>query len=332
MIRHLKESERQEAYEKARSWTAGKEPQLKDSKRVSKYDPRIVRVVLALCFVILGAAFTPSALRLYQAGREEFCRTSKYAPDCDKVGIATILLAETGSIVFILALSVVETSTRLRIRNVHVDVVSVLLWGSAATSVLVAIVGNAYIGKPWERRQLFDYLIVFVPPLLVLTVGYILKDLLLQSIKGRVIDNQTYNDRIEARNQLLEDPEKSEKWLRFYSKALKEAIQRANARQREELEDLSRGDWEQLIIYEIRESNWSVDASKVEEPKPQSNGNGFSWRIDDLMAEGYIWQNEGGLWAAVVPGTDDVIGGEFRSPNYAKMAILTKVRQNGHSA
>lgn len=238
-VRPLRESERQLAYETARQRILGPEPVLKKSLALpSKYPPLVIGIVLFMCAMVLIAAFVPSALRLSKAGREEFCPASEdievvvdqEAFVCHAVGVSAVLLAETGSIVFILALSVVVTTTRIQIFRVDVDPVRVLLWTSALVCVGVAVVGNAHVGKPWIKQQLFDYLIVFVPPALVLTVGYILKDFLLQAIAGTVEQNASYNEKVAQRKFLEENPEDHPRWLQYYSRALKERLVSANSR------------------------------------------------------------------------------------------------------
>lgn len=328
-MRHLKESERQRAFETARKWAAGKEPVFKErSETPSKYPWQVTGIVLLLCIVLLVAAFIPSALRLYRAGSEEFCRAplTSDAPECSIVGYATILLAETGSLVFILALSVVESKTIVNIRGVSINAVTTLLWASAVTSVLVAVVGNAHVGRPWERQLLFDYLIVFVPPALVLTVGYILKDFLLEMLRSRSEHNQRFAERKVVWEQTLEDPELSPQWLRFYSRALKEALQSANGREREEMENLSRMQWEQLILYEMHESSWSVDPNRAKEAVTIVAPADKELSVANLIADGNMWQNANGTWSACLPGTDQVIRDDYKSANYAKMAIEARLR------
>lgn len=322
-IRPLRESERQKAYETAKKWTAGKEPKL-DNKQVvlTKYHPYVVSIVLILCIVLLVAAFVPSALRIHEAGKSEFCNTEgTFTEDvCNTVGWTAVLLAETGSLVFILALSVVESTTRINMGSYSIDPVQVLLWSSAFVSVLVAIVGNAHIGQPWKHGQLFDYLIVFVPPTLVLTVGYILKDFLLELLRSRRERNKVYLERKFMYEAVLENPETHEKWLSFYSKAIKEALQSANRNRIDQLETLSRDDWMELVLHEMKESNWTVNPERLQEiNQPETVKD--NWELESLIADGYIWQNENGTYSAIMPGTEITIGTEYIRPTSALAAM-----------
>jgi hypothetical protein len=321
-VRSLRESERQRAYDVARKWTAGKEVELRErTNQPSKYPPQVVGLVLVLCVLLLIAAFIPSALRLHEAGTEEFCRgVETVTLSCEVVGISAVAIAETGSLVFILALSVVEATSVVIVRGYQINVVRTLLWMCAIMSGVVSVVGNATIGTPWVSQKVFDYLIVFVPPALVLAVGYILKDFLLHAIQARRESAQEYTEKTAIRDALLEDPEKSDRWLRYYSRALKEAIQAANRNRQDELEELTRSDWEQLILREMHEASWSVDPTRVVAQVEARVA------VTTPVSEEDVWQNEDGTWSARLPGTDTVIGRKYAQSTYAKMAIAAKLR------
>ncbi len=337
MINNLTEAGRLAAYEKARKWVAGPKPRLsKIESRPSKYPKQVMRLVLGLCLLLLIAAFIPSAIRLYRSGSEEFCRSFNIADNqnemlCNIVGVSTVLLAETGSLVFILALSVVQGVARYKIGKFNIDLVRVFLWTSTLASVLIAIVGNAHIGKPWKTQIVFDYLVTFVPPILVLSVGYVLKDLFLQSIADRYTQLTEYQQKLESYQGVLDYPEDSGKWYKAYSKALKEAIQKANRSRKEELSALSSKEWEYLIMQEIREANWQVTSEKMIQAEAESIS------IVEI-ADSDIWQNESGAWSARIPGSETVLGEKYSTPGRARgavkihqKAIARKANQNGAS-
>jgi len=314
-IKRLTEVQRVAAYERARKLSAGVRPKVSSCVDVtpSKYPRQIVGLVLLLCFVLLIAAFIPSAIRLYYSGSQEFCQAlNNNSQLCNLVGIATVLLAETGSLVFILALSVVESVAPARLGRFRFDLVRILLWTSALSCVFIAIVGNAHIGRPWQTGILFDWLVTFIPPILVLSVGYVLKDLLLQSIATRHKRLYEYERRLGQHLNLLEEPEHSPKWLKNYSATLKEAIQKANKRRIEELQLLNRDDWETLIVYEMLEANWQIN------PEMLSLEEEIVLPIQDK----HTWKNvEDDMWSARMPGTGEVIGTTYKQRHYATNAI-----------
>jgi hypothetical protein len=72
---------------------------------ISKYPPAITRLISGLCLILLLAAFTPSAIRLYVIGSQTFGQAVNNSVAMTAVGFATVLSAEIGQIVFSLALA-----------------------------------------------------------------------------------------------------------------------------------------------------------------------------------------------------------------------------------
>jgi hypothetical protein len=70
---------------------------------ISKYPPAITRLISGLCLVLLLAAFTPSALRLYVIGSQTFGQAVNSSAAMTAVGLATALSAEVSQVVFSLA-------------------------------------------------------------------------------------------------------------------------------------------------------------------------------------------------------------------------------------
>jgi len=62
-------------------------------------------LISGLCLVLLLAAFTPSAIRLYVIGSQTFGQAVDNSVAMIAVGLATVLSAEIGQVVFSLALA-----------------------------------------------------------------------------------------------------------------------------------------------------------------------------------------------------------------------------------
>lgn len=77
---------------------------------ISKYPPAITRLISGLCFVLLLAAFTLSAICLYVIGSQTFGQAIPSRAAMAAVGLATVLSAEVGQVVFSLALATLGTS------------------------------------------------------------------------------------------------------------------------------------------------------------------------------------------------------------------------------
>jgi hypothetical protein len=81
---------------------------------VGKYRPTATRFISLLCIILLLAAFTPSAIRLYVIGSQTFGQAVDNSMAMTAVGLATVLSAEVGQVVFSLALATLGTSRSSR--------------------------------------------------------------------------------------------------------------------------------------------------------------------------------------------------------------------------
>ncbi|MBN1202497.1 MAG: hypothetical protein JXJ20_11620, partial [Anaerolineae bacterium] len=81
---------------------------------ISKYPPTVTQLISILCIVLLLAAFTPSAIRLYVIGSQTFGQAVSSSVAMTAVGLATVLSAEVGQVVFSLALATLGTSQSSR--------------------------------------------------------------------------------------------------------------------------------------------------------------------------------------------------------------------------
>lgn len=80
----------------------------------SRYPPFVSKLINWLCIVLLLAAFTPSAIRLFVIGSETFGGAVPDHLAMVAVGIATFLTAEIGQVVFSLALATLGTTPNAR--------------------------------------------------------------------------------------------------------------------------------------------------------------------------------------------------------------------------
>ena len=68
----------------------------------------MTHMITPLCMILLLAAFTPSAIRLYVIGSQTFGQDIPNEAAKKAVGLATVLSAEIGHVVFSLALATLE--------------------------------------------------------------------------------------------------------------------------------------------------------------------------------------------------------------------------------
>jgi len=109
---------------------------------ISKYPPSVTRLISLLCIILLLAAFTPSAIRLYVIGSQTFGQAIDDATAMTAVGLATVLSAEVGQVVFSLALATLGTSRSSRR----------LLYSSMAIYTILALTGNIQTALPGQQK------------------------------------------------------------------------------------------------------------------------------------------------------------------------------------
>ncbi len=176
-IKHLTQEERQNARlaaQQAVTRSVGERPLREqfDQHTASRYPQSVTRLINGLCIVLLLAAFTLSAIRLFVIGSETFGAAVPDSLAMVAVGIATVLSAEIGQVVFSLALATLGTTSSARR----------LLYISMAIATAIALVGNIQVALPNHSDSPFAWLEAIAPPLLVLSTAYVLKEQLLESI------------------------------------------------------------------------------------------------------------------------------------------------------
>jgi len=211
-----------------------------------RYPPGVTKLINVLCIVLLLAAFTPSAIRLYVIGSETFGAAVSFELAMVAVGIATVLTAEIGQVVFSLALATLGTSKGARR----------LLYTSMGIATAIALVGNVQVALPGHIESPFAWLEAIAPPLLVLSTAYVLKEQMLESIEMRHANERAYQEAVNDWQRSAINPEAHPRWMQFYANAIRDALRKGNSRRREAVEALTNGDWRALVYRELQADNW----------------------------------------------------------------------------
>ena len=196
MLSHLKpltQEQRQNALDAARRAVlraAGEKPERQhfDRHTTARYPPSVTRLINGLCIVLLLAAFTPSAIRLFVIGSQTFGAAVPDELAMVAVGIATVLTAEIGQVVFSLALATLGTTPGARR----------LLYASMGIATAIALVGNIQVALPGHMDSPFAWLEAIAPPLLVLSTAYVLKEQLLDAIETRHANERAFQEAVNA--------------------------------------------------------------------------------------------------------------------------------------
>jgi len=211
-----------------------------------RYPPNVTKLINVLCILLLLAAFTPSAIRLYVIGSQTFGAAVPYEMAMIAVGIATVLTAEVGQVVFSLALATLGTTRNARR----------LLYTSMGIATAIALVGNVQVALPGHVESPFAWLEAIAPPLLVLSTAYVLKEQMLEAIELRHANERAYQEAINQWQQAAASPETHPQWMQFYANALRDAIRKQNSRRKEVIDGLTTADWRALVYRELQADDW----------------------------------------------------------------------------
>ena len=162
------------------------------------------------------------------------------------VGVATVLPAEVGQVVFSLPLATLGTSTSARR----------LLYASMGIATTIALVGNVQVALPGHMESPFAWLEAIAPPLPVLSTAYVLKEKLLDAIEQRHANERAYQEAMNDWQRATVSPEAHPRWMQFHANAIRDSLRKANSRRRETLEGLTQGDWRALVYRELQADSW----------------------------------------------------------------------------
>ena len=219
---------------------------------IGKYPSSVTRLISWLCIILLLAASTPSAIRLYVIGFQTFGQAVDNAVAMTAVGLATVLSAEVGQVVFSLALATRGTSRSARR----------LLYASMGIPTSLAVVGNIQIAFPDYTQGPFAWLEAVAPPLLVLSTPYVLKEQVLETIEQRHADERAFQATLADWQTATADPEQHMNWPQVYANALRDALLKANSRRKETPGEMTVDNWRLVVYCETQADRW------YEEPEP----------------------------------------------------------------
>ena len=256
----LTDERRIEARTRARSIVtldAGMMPQRADYDHhtQAKYPQWVNRLIIGLCVVVLAAAFAPSAIRLYAIGSSTFAAAIPHAASAIAAGIAMVIMAETAQILFSLAVAVMDASKTAKR----------LLYLSMFGATVLALVGNGQVSLPGHELNPFAWLESFMPPLLVLSTAYILKEQMLTAIAQRHANTQAYQEAVNVWNMANAQPEKHPRYMSALANALRDALKDENAKgtgataRRETMASLDTEAWKRLVKRELLADDWYSD-------------------------------------------------------------------------
>lgn len=267
IITPLSDDQRIEARAHARSIVikdAGEMPDRRafDNHTLSKYPPWMRRLIIGLCLFVLVAAFTPSAIRLYNIGSTTFAAAIEDTASATAAGLSIVLMAEAAQVLFSLAAAVMTTTPTTK----------KLLYANMAGATILALVGNAQVSLPGHWTNPFAWLEALLPPLFVLGTAYVLKEQMLSAIGERHSAEMAYQAELAAWKTATSSPERHPRYMNALANALKTMLIEHNSkgggatRRIEMMKLLEKPHWIQLVRREIESEQWYATEGDIELP------------------------------------------------------------------
>lgn len=293
---------------------------------VNEYPAWMQTLVILLFALLLLFAFIPSGMRLYAIGSAT--SSVQDANSKNWVGASSVVIAEIGTLVFILTLAVIGKSVSKTVRR--------LLLLSAIASTAFAIVGNVANANPGASGTVFAWMEALLPSLLTLSSSYALKELMLNIVAGHHFANAEYKRaRMEYEYQLA-NAEHHPAWQAAYANALLEQMQKATRSQTVKARLKAATPDEKLLLFqrELRADSWFANA----QPGQEQNADASMEQIRSLQAE---LQHAKRALQEQEQVASEAIGGMQRLLQEAKAtaqivriaapAPVAKARRNGNS-
>lgn len=130
----------------------------------------------------------------------------------------------------------------------------------------------------WQNP--FAWLEALAPPLIVLSLAYILKEQMLHAIETRHSNEVAYQQALRDFETLTAKPEDHPFWMRYYANSLRDALMKANRRRKSvDINAIPVSGWRVLVSREIQAEDWfseslvaTSEATKREvRYRPQTN-------------------------------------------------------------
>lgn len=253
-----------------------------DNHTEAKYPQWVNRLIIGLCVIVLAAAFAPSAIRLYAIGSMTFAEAIPHQASAVAAGIAMVIMAETAQVLFSLAVAVMDASKTAKR----------LLYVSMFGATVLALVGNGQVSLPGHETNPFAWLESFMPPLLVLSTAYILKEQMLVSIAQRHANTKAHQEALSVWNMANAQPERHPRYRSALANALRDAIKEENVKgtganaRRELMAALDMESWKLLVKRELSADDWYTDPSESIAPiAPNQAQEGYSVTIGNTEAQ-----------------------------------------------
>ena len=235
----------------------------------SKYPASVSTAITGFMILLLIAAFAPSAFRIYRVANDTFGKAIADSGQQTVAGVAFVLLAELAVLGFVIAAGTLDVGRKTR----------GLLYVAALVSTMIACIGNVQVSIPhtpgaWNwftewiqafSHEPFAWFEAIAPPVFTLIAGLVLKEVALDSIQRRHANEHAYQSALTEWKAATADPEALPTFRAAYANALRDQLQRVNAKGRgqkeriEVMQSLSSDHWRSLVQRELQADSWFAE-------------------------------------------------------------------------
>jgi hypothetical protein len=115
-----------------------------------------------------------------------------------------------------------------------------------------------------HEPSVFAWLEAIIPPLVVLSIAYVLKGQMLETIEQRHAAEYAYQSALADWQAMTAVTEQLPDWPQFYANALQDALRKVNARRKETLAAMTQADWRLAVYREMRADLWYAEPEETE--------------------------------------------------------------------
>lgn len=258
----LTQTQRLDAQAKTRAQVAsllGRKPEWWDysGNVTTKYPALFTWSIIISCLVAASAAFVISAMRIQYITYKIFLLG---IPDHGKAEIASyamVALAEAASIAFTIAFTVIGRT----------NVARAILVGSVIGTALLALSGNYEVALRGHGMTLFMILESMLPPLLTLSIAFVLERTFLEDIESWQQQRAIWQADKKIWQDATRNAHNHPRWIPLYANELRDTITKTYARRKattEFLNALPDAAWAWLVKRELSADDWYVYAAQNE--------------------------------------------------------------------
>lgn len=226
--------------------------------------------ILGMAALLIAVAFLPSAFHVESAASDAYLIGVPVPWQAHTVGVSFVFLAEIATVLFGMSSAVLA----------YVPVLSRVSNGASWLSAAIAIVFNVSAAIPFDATKSLDWLwqlvdamlsnpalalMALYPPIATLGGGMLLKAVIMDTLRRRMVVHNAYSDALSLWQQQFDTPTLYSEFDTLYADAVSDRLWSKYARQPEfKQQYASVGNRRALALHLIEESRGAVSPDDVQ--------------------------------------------------------------------